>query len=204
MSKENSKKPDVEEDDKKIGSITIYVLDGQSMEDPVKKGIAEKERCYVYASNEFDGKPYYLTRTGTRVFVVDHKKIEYFPDGIEPEELKGKIKEYHREIWNPEDEGPYAKFNPDPPTKIGYIFVHTQRRSEEEEGKWVTSKEKREVYTNESAFIPEPFYFTDTGNRVIVMDKKRIRYLLPDGTEPPEEEPKPLKKMYLVSKYSIL
>eukprot|EP00796_Vickermania_ingenoplastis_P011314 gene11314-7846_t len=185
-----------------------------------KKG--RVHRCYVYACREFEDKPYYyLTRVNSRVFVVDKKKIEFFPQpGVEPEELRGTIEDFTRAEEDPSCEGAYATFQEEPATKVGVIQVQTRRAirkrntkadapkedtetaAEEPLGEGSTDKptpkqeeitgyevikEKRDVFVSENSFICDPFYYSETGNKIIVMDKKRIRYLNPDGSEPPLE-----------------
>lgn len=169
------------EDLVKVGSILTYIRYGEV--DPVEEnGGAEikQVRSYVYKR---DDDFFYFTRSGTRVLVVDKKKVDFFPDGVEPDEMKGTIMDFFKPP-PPPNSGSSVKFLHDPHTKIGYITVFSRKQDEEDDEKWITQKEKRIVYTNESAFIPRPFYLTDSGNKVIVVDTKRIEYIDPEKEAP--------------------
>lgn len=64
--------------DPKIG--IIYIRNPSSFN-------LKRERRYVYSSMECL-EPYYLSKTNNRIFVVDKSRIEYFPGGIEPAEVR--------------------------------------------------------------------------------------------------------------------
>lgn len=163
--------------DEKIGSILIYVLDSDSQTDEAKytirpKGSADKERCYVYRSELFDHKPYYLTREGTRVLVMDEKKVDYFRDGVEPEALRGKIKDYHR-VAEEEVQVVKKTINGKPPKKVGTIKIQVPQK---EDSKIVFVTEKRDVYVAEDEPDVEPYYYYMTGSKKTVVDQRRIRF----------------------------
>lgn len=177
-----------------------------------KKGTVQ--RCYVYACRAFEDEPYYyLTKVNTRVFVLDKKRIEFFPNGVEPAELRGSIADYSRVEENPEAEGAFATFQREPATKIGFTMVQTVRGNnkpveegeEAEAGAAVAAPvwEKRDVFVSDGGFVTEPFYYSDSGNRIIVVDKKKIYYLLPDGTEPTIPPPKKPAMRFFTSHYTL-
>lgn len=165
--------------DEKIGSILIYVLDSDSQTDEAKytirpKGSADKERCYVYRSELFDRKPYYLTREGTRVLVMDDKRIDYFRDGVEPEALRGKIKDYHRVVQEEVQQVVRKKeINEKPPKKVGTIKIQVPQK---EDSKIVFVREKRDVYVTEDDPAAPPYYYYLTGSKKTVVDQRRIRF----------------------------
>eukprot|EP00796_Vickermania_ingenoplastis_P006268 gene6268-4517_t len=66
--------------DPKIGTILIRIPVNHML--PLKK-----ERRYVYRSVHCDDTPYYLSKTSNRIFVVDKTRIDYFVDGVEPQEV---------------------------------------------------------------------------------------------------------------------
>lgn len=197
--------------DIKVGSILIYALEKekelQEDEEPedyfeyffpkpaahVITDPTEAERRYVYSSNLCQDRPYYLTHTGNRVFVVDTSRIEYFPEpGVVPAELQGLIKDYQfdnriveEEDKVEEEEGKEVE----QPQKAGVIIIQVPEMNDNR--KWVFTKEKRDVLFMESEKVNGvPLYFYLTGAKRTYVDQRNIRYLRPDGTEPQEDDEK--------------
>lgn len=168
--------------DKKVGTILIPVLEEQTVpENPKSKdkkqpwvtASSELECRYVYASEECDGKPYYLTRTQNRVFVVDQSRINFFPRrGVVPEGVLGRVKDF-RQI--------YEKV---PPKPVGLIMIQVPTR---ENDKITFVEQKRDVYCEEKGDNGDgvPFYYTLCGTRKLKVDKERVCFLkigtIPDG-----------------------
>eukprot|EP00796_Vickermania_ingenoplastis_P006292 gene6292-4528_t len=166
--------------DYKVGTILVRQPGGDN-------GVSsEKVRHYVYAARAHDMRPYYLTATQNRIYVVDKTRVEYFPDGEEPEELRRLMagEPIEEEEEEPEEEEteiiedrtlPYTFSKgtertdtgvPDP--KVGTIEVPITNARD-------SKKELRDVYWSEKCY-EEPYYFTNTGNRIFLIDHKKINF----------------------------
>lgn len=195
--------------DVKVGSIVIYALEKEKevqgdteptdyfeyfFPKPVAYVITdptESERRYVYSSRLCQDRPYYLTHTGNRVFVVDTSRIDYFPvPGVVPVELQDVIKDYqfdNRLVEDEEKEEEEEEEEVEQPQKAGIIIIQVPEMNDNR--KWIFKKEKRDVMYMESEKVDgKPLYFYLTGAKRTYVDQRNIRYLRPDGTEPQEEE----------------
>lgn len=87
--------------DPKIGTILMRKLGGgdRAANTPEDEDeCLEMERRYVLASAQCQNEPYYLSMTGNRIFVVDKRRIEYFPNGVEPESIKEEMLKWATQV----------------------------------------------------------------------------------------------------------
>lgn len=87
--------------DRKIGTILMRKLGGgdRAANTPEDEDeCLEMERRYVFASAQCQNEPYYLSMTGNRIFVVDKRRIEYFPNGVEPESIQVEMTKWAAQV----------------------------------------------------------------------------------------------------------
>lgn len=143
--------------DYKIGSIVVCLADEESSEG--EQGVTE--RRYVYLNLKHRGKPYYLTKTQNRIFVLDTERIELFPEpNAVPEYLLGRIRDY---TFTPPEKNPK-------PTGTISVQIPTKK-----EGKLVFLREARDVFCDDSD-EGEPTFYSLCGPRRQKVEKNRIRF----------------------------
>lgn len=168
---------EIEVKDPKVGTVLLGRPTGEDGV-PLKK----KERRYVYCSMHCQEEPYYLSKTLNRMFVVDKRRIEYFPDGIEPDSIKREMMGWpdNQEAL---DDDELIELDPEedvvlPDEKIGTIKVQVGKGGEAMYDPDMADPEKegvviREVYCSKLCG-GKPYYLTYTDNKIFVVDRSRI------------------------------
>eukprot|EP00796_Vickermania_ingenoplastis_P009723 gene9723-6811_t len=186
---------DVDLRDKKVGTIVVHVLNDSRIVPDTSTAVAtpsnytdsrlaEPERCYIYHSEAF-GEPYYYTRAGTRVFVVDKNRIDFFPNGVEPKEYVGNIKEYYCERCGVKNTEKTEDHDEEEPQRIGSITVYV-RKYKDDTKESIILKEERDVLHLPSLYNGAPFYLAPghPWMRILIMDAARIK----DDPKPTDQE----------------
>eukprot|EP00796_Vickermania_ingenoplastis_P009724 gene9724-6812_t len=185
------------EDKWKVGTITVKkeACAGVSHDD------ASTVRTVFCSPEKFDGEPFYLTLTGNAILVLDPNRIQYDAGKMPMNQLDSFLREKERRKRRKEErrrERAVSKAELQKKmlfvkehgnvVKVGVMYLRVPQGN----GGLTSRKKKQDVYCSVLNECEKPFYFSSIGSKIYVTDNTRIRYLLPDGTDPPEVEPAPL------------
>lgn len=184
---------------KKVGTILLTIPLVESSEDEAcVKGTTTERRDVFCSPEKCYGEPYYLSHTGNKVLVLDRSRIDYFPDGVEPKEddlgYRDRAPMFAlnspHESDSDEEDTPPPQEEEDLPILVGTIMLkigesgnenfHCRETLCHSSCRSVTLREEEHyVYASRRSRF-EPYYLTQTGNRVLVVDSSRIRRIAGD------------------------
>lgn len=184
---------------KKVGTILLTKPLSElevAQDEPHSKSTMTERRDVFCSPDKYHGEPYYLSHTGNKVLVLHRSRIDYFPDGVEPKEDDLGYQDRApifalkppSESESDEDETPPPQEEDDIPILVGTIMLKMGERGYEgakygEKAPYHSdfgseksreTEEERQVYASRRSRF-EPYYLTQTGNRVLVVDSSRIR-----------------------------
>lgn len=178
--------------DTAVGSILVNVFDS----DPESKEIEEpddyyeyffptvplkkvpfpttKEKYLVFSGSSSQNRPYYITQSNNRVYVIDTARITFFEEKEAiPSEVVQDVEEENEEAINES-----SKSDEEDPVPVGTIIIQVPRK--EENGSWVFSFETREVLMSKNDSSNEnPLFFYFVGKRTLYVDQRKIRFYPP-------------------------